>query len=535
MLLLTVTSASPVAFGEESGLAGLDTEAEFYGVDQDATTRIYPLSNAAWDRVRPRLRDLSRRRVPNLDGNGAPILGSLKPLLSYTLVQVPGNHPRFTVLQQGAPLTTTADGVILASGINLLGGTQAKLDLTAQSTAALNVTTGQARFNPPVKALRLTAVPFGPRGLSIGVRVKAASGSGSVEVIPWEEQEIRITITPAAGANTATAIAAQIIASTAASYYITPTVLSGSTKIGPTYIDPATTSIPPQLRRKEYLYLGGGDGGGLAELLVPVLSTSVANGLLVYAQKGGNTSNGISLKLVMNQGGNSVVVTGNAIVVNRTGATETLANLVSAINGNANAAALVRAEARGTGSLGDLAPRYLYGGAGEDPNVYVGGAEAVVTEHTNTSMVITVDPADLAAAGGDIQKSVMVQATIGDRLINSQVEMGAERRAATFRAAVRTQANLDLSAPGATIDSVTMAAGMRIWATSQSTGTQDGLYVWNGAAVPATRAPEMDDDFDASGVLVTITGGTDVGKVALCTNAPGAGIINTDALTDALV
>lgn len=56
------------------------------------------------------------------------------------------------------------------------------------------------------------------------------------------------------------------------------------------------------------------------------------------------------------------------------------------------------------------------------------------------------------------------------------------------QAQVVTTTNLNLAAPGATINGHTMVAGDRILATGQTTATQNGLYVWNGAASAATRA-----------------------------------------------
>lgn len=52
---------------------------------------------------------------------------------------------------------------------------------------------------------------------------------------------------------------------------------------------------------------------------------------------------------------------------------------------------------------------------------------------------------------------------------------------------VAATSSTTISAPGATIDGVTMAAGDRVLLTAQGTGSQNGLWVWNGAAVPLTR------------------------------------------------
>ncbi|RYF32266.1 MAG: hypothetical protein EOO21_07075, partial [Comamonadaceae bacterium] len=75
---------------------------------------------------------------------------------------------------------------------------------------------------------------------------------------------------------------------------------------------------------------------------------------------------------------------------------------------------------------------------------------------------------------------------------------------------VRTAAvtNVDLSAPGATIGGVTMVAGNRFLATAQTTGAQNGIYVWNGAGVAATRATDADAANEvANGSSVYVTEG----------------------------
>lgn len=83
--------------------------------------------------------------------------------------------------------------------------------------------------------------------------------------------------------------------------------------------------------------------------------------------------------------------------------------------------------------------------------------------------------------------------------------------------------NLTLSGPGATIDGVTMAANDRFLAKDQTTGSQNGIYVWNGAAVAATRAVDADSSAEVtSGMAVTVTEGTANGDEVwiLTTNDP---------------
>ncbi len=69
--------------------------------------------------------------------------------------------------------------------------------------------------------------------------------------------------------------------------------------------------------------------------------------------------------------------------------------------------------------------------------------------------------------------------------------------------------NITLSAPGSAIDGVTMASGNRFLAKDQSTGSQNGIYVWNGAASAATRATDADTSAKMSGgVVVSVNEGT---------------------------
>lgn len=102
-------------------------------------------------------------------------------------------------------------------------------------------------------------------------------------------------------------------------------------------------------------------------------------------------------------------------------------------------------------------------------------------------------------------------------------------------AQVRAQANVDLSAPGAAIDGVTMTEGMRFLADLQTTPAQDGLYVWNGAAKAATRAPELPVGSSASGAMFIVLEGTDAAALRMVSTAPGSDVVGTDGLTTGAV
>lgn len=76
---------------------------------------------------------------------------------------------------------------------------------------------------------------------------------------------------------------------------------------------------------------------------------------------------------------------------------------------------------------------------------------------------------------------------------------------------VATQANLTIATPGATIDGVTMAAGDRVLVRAQTTGTENGIYIWNGAATPATRALDMNIAAEFEQAVTTVEEGTSAG------------------------
>lgn len=91
---------------------------------------------------------------------------------------------------------------------------------------------------------------------------------------------------------------------------------------------------------------------------------------------------------------------------------------------------------------------------------------------------------------------------------------------------VAAQANVTISAPGTTIDGVTMTTGDRFLAPNQTTTTEKGIYVFNGSATPATRALDADGTPEiADGTIVAVSQGTDAGKqymqTATVTGAPG--------------
>lgn len=92
-----------------------------------------------------------------------------------------------------------------------------------------------------------------------------------------------------------------------------------------------------------------------------------------------------------------------------------------------------------------------------------------------------------------------------------QVLKGAVKVAAT--------ANISLSSPGATIDGVSMNSGDIVLLTAQTTGSQNGPYVWTGAASALTRATNWDTSAEAVlGSYWIVQQGTNADTFALMSN-----------------
>ena len=91
--------------------------------------------------------------------------------------------------------------------------------------------------------------------------------------------------------------------------------------------------------------------------------------------------------------------------------------------------------------------------------------------------------------------------------------------------------NLTISAPGATIDGVTMAAQNRFLAKDQTAGAENGIYVWLGAAVAAVRAADFSTGSQAVGAAVLVSEGTvNADRIYKCTTDATI-TLDTTALT----
>jgi hypothetical protein len=99
----------------------------------------------------------------------------------------------------------------------------------------------------------------------------------------------------------------------------------------------------------------------------------------------------------------------------------------------------------------------------------------------------------------------------GDAVPKSYVDSAVEGLAWKDSARVGTQSNINLASPGATIDGITMASQDRVLVRNQSTQTQNGIYVWNGASTALTRSLDASTFAELEQAVLTVEEGTDTG------------------------
>ena len=96
----------------------------------------------------------------------------------------------------------------------------------------------------------------------------------------------------------------------------------------------------------------------------------------------------------------------------------------------------------------------------------------------------------------------------GDAVPKSYVDSLVEGLAWKDSCRVATQSNLNLAAPGATVDGITMVSGDRMLVRAQTTTSQNGIYVWNGAASAATRSLDASTFPELEQAVSTVEEGT---------------------------
>lgn len=92
-------------------------------------------------------------------------------------------------------------------------------------------------------------------------------------------------------------------------------------------------------------------------------------------------------------------------------------------------------------------------------------------------------------------------------------QMNAQLEGVSWKDSVRvaSTANVTVSSPGATIDGITMVANDRVLLKNQTSQPENGIYIWNGAAVAMTRALDANTFAELEAAVVNVEEGTSNG------------------------
>ena len=101
-------------------------------------------------------------------------------------------------------------------------------------------------------------------------------------------------------------------------------------------------------------------------------------------------------------------------------------------------------------------------------------------------------------------------------------------------------ANVSLTAPGTTLDGVTLAVNDRILLKNQTNPQENGIYVWAASATALTRSLDADSAAELIGATVTVTEGNQVASATpagyqVYTQTVDTITLNTTPLTWAIV
>ena len=96
----------------------------------------------------------------------------------------------------------------------------------------------------------------------------------------------------------------------------------------------------------------------------------------------------------------------------------------------------------------------------------------------------------------------------------------------------KTTANINIASPGATHDDVTLVNGDRLLVGSQTTGSQNGIYVFNGASSALTRATDANENSEFTPARqVFVVAGTTFGYTGWAVGNATQPVVGTDTIT----
>lgn len=96
----------------------------------------------------------------------------------------------------------------------------------------------------------------------------------------------------------------------------------------------------------------------------------------------------------------------------------------------------------------------------------------------------------------------------GEVVVYEQLNAAIEGMAWKDNCRLASTVNITVASPGSSFDGGTAVSGDRILLKNQTTQTENGIYIWNGAATPMTRAADCSTFDELESAVVTIDEGT---------------------------
>jgi len=118
---------------------------------------------------------------------------------------------------------------------------------------------------------------------------------------------------------------------------------------------------------------------------------------------------------------------------------------------------------------------------------------------------------DLDFGGVASARNLAAPVNSTDAATKGYVDSAVEGLAWKDSARVASVANINLAAPGAAINGVNMNVNDRFLAKDQTTGSENGIYIWNGSAVSATRSADANTFDELEQAVISIEEGTSAG------------------------
>jgi hypothetical protein len=104
-----------------------------------------------------------------------------------------------------------------------------------------------------------------------------------------------------------------------------------------------------------------------------------------------------------------------------------------------------------------------------------------------------------------------IATTNGQPIVFQQLQDAIQGLAWKDDVRVKVQSNVNLASPGAVLDGETMSVGDRFFPGAQTLPAEQGIFIWNGAAVAATRSFDMNASSEFNNAVFTVNAGTDAG------------------------